>query len=106
MLISHGERKTGSSTSKYPSPVAGAVRNDNLPTSGDVHLYTDPSTVHTQFPMLYADCEGLEGGEQPPLANDAVKHGSSSLVGSRNFVVEGAKNVLKWAKDDITSGRE
>lgn len=51
-----------------PSPVAGTSANGNVPTSGDVHLYSDPKTYETEFPMLYADCEGLEGGENAPMA--------------------------------------
>lgn len=50
----------------FPSPVAGSV-NDHSPTSGDVHLYGDPGTYHSQFPVLYADCEGMDGGEKIPM---------------------------------------
>ena len=51
----------------FPSPVVGSVVNDTLPTSGDVHLYADPSSHAEQLPILYADCEGFEGGERTPL---------------------------------------
>lgn len=44
---------------QFPSPVVGSAINDKLPTSGDVHLYADPSTAPEQTPMLFADCEGL-----------------------------------------------
>lgn len=37
-----------------------------MPTSGDVHLYTDPNTYLSDSPILYADCEGLAGGEREP----------------------------------------
>ncbi|KAF6832216.1 hypothetical protein CPLU01_06315 [Colletotrichum plurivorum] len=50
---------------KYPSPVTSS-NNDRLPTTGDVHLYADPKTYNTQTPVLYADCEGLDGGETIP----------------------------------------
>jgi hypothetical protein len=49
----------------FPSPVAGSI-NSHSPTSGDVHLYADPGTYHTQLPRLYADCEGIDGGEKIP----------------------------------------
>ena len=49
------------------SPVVGS-ENDNVPTSGDVHLYSDPGTYHSTEPVLYADCEGLEGWENAPIA--------------------------------------
>ncbi|KAL9624998.1 MAG: hypothetical protein Q9160_000727 [Pyrenula sp. 1 TL-2023] len=69
MLVSLKERKLNfKSNSPFRSPVVGSVKNDKSPTSGDVHLYADPATAYTQLPILYADCEGLEGGEVPPVA--------------------------------------
>lgn len=50
----------------YPTPVIGP-RGSHLPTSEDVHLYMDPATADSNGPLLYADCEGLEGGEREPL---------------------------------------
>lgn len=34
--------------------------------SADVHLYADPGSFLTDSEVLYADCEGLEGGESAP----------------------------------------
>lgn len=68
MLIDQQERTNSSRTWTLPSPVAGTSANINVPTSGDVHLYSDPSTYNTEYPLLYADCEGLEGGENVPMA--------------------------------------
>lgn len=66
MLINHQDMKTNSTAkSKFPSPVVGSV-NDNIPVSADVHLYADPNTISTDTPLLFADCEGLEGGESTP----------------------------------------
>ena len=66
MLINHQDMKTNSTAkAKFPSPVVGSV-NDNIPVSADVHLYADPNTISTDTPLLFADCEGLEGGESPP----------------------------------------
>lgn len=48
---------------EFPTPVVGAV-SSNLPTSEDVHLYLDPRSSNSENPILYADCEGLEGGER------------------------------------------
>lgn len=53
----------------FETPVVGSVKNDKSPTSGDVHLYADPETAYTSLPMLYADCEGLHGGETKPAAS-------------------------------------
>jgi len=68
MLIDEQERMSQPRNWSLPSPVAGTSANSNVPTSGDVHLYSDPSTYNTEYPLLYADCEGLEGGENTPMA--------------------------------------
>lgn len=57
------------SNSPFKSPVVGSTKHDKSPTSGDVHLYIDPGTAFTELPMLYADCEGLEGGGAIPVAH-------------------------------------
>lgn len=46
----------------------GASYEQAFPTSGDVHLFSDPATRDTHRPMFYADCEGTGGGELPPAA--------------------------------------
>lgn len=70
MLVSLKEQRLSfSSTLPFKSPVVGSVKNDKSPTSGDVHLYVDPETAYGPLPLLYADCEGLEGGETAPMAN-------------------------------------
>ncbi|KAI9701837.1 MAG: hypothetical protein M1836_001181 [Candelina mexicana] len=64
---------------RFPTPVVGAV-NQKVPTSGDVHLYSDPQSYYSTNPVLYADCEGLEGGESEPMGARAKlkeKAGSS-----------------------------
>lgn len=50
----------------FSSPVIGP-RGAHVPTSEDVHLYLDPQTADSEGPILYSDCEGLEGGEREPL---------------------------------------
>lgn len=52
---------------EFPSPVAGSA-NAHAPTSGDVHLYSDPGSYHSDHPILYADCEGMDGGEKVPIS--------------------------------------
>ena len=52
----------------FATPVVGPTGAD-IPTSGDVHLHCDPPSLCSQRPILYADCEGLDGGEREPLAN-------------------------------------
>lgn len=66
MLINHQDMKANpTAKARFASPVVGSV-NDNIPVSADVHLYADPCTISTETPLLYADCEGLEGGESAP----------------------------------------
>lgn len=69
MLVALKEQNVSfSSASPFRSPVVGSIKNDTLPTSGDVHLYVDPETAYGPLPLLYADCEGLDGGEAVPVA--------------------------------------
>lgn len=63
MLIDRLGMNDGSS--KFPSPVTSS-NNDRVPTTGDVHLYADPASYNSKTPILYADCEGLDGGEAVP----------------------------------------
>lgn len=76
MLINHQDMKVNTSAkARFPSPVVGSV-NDNIPVSADVHLYADPHTISTDAPLLYADCEGLEGGESlPKTLQDRIQEG-------------------------------
>lgn len=67
MLIDHQEALRKSSSRSFDSPVVSSL-DSNVPTSADVHLYSDPGTWDQSRPVLYADCEGLEGGEIDPLA--------------------------------------
>lgn len=50
------------------SPIPGLPGFLQPPTSSDVHLYCDPMTIHTDKPILLADCEGLMGGYDSPVA--------------------------------------
>jgi len=63
----------------FDTPVVGAVGNTS-PTSTDVHLYVDPPTADSDHPILYADCEGLEGGEREPVAAKAIKQRATKAI--------------------------
>lgn len=52
---------------KSPVPVVGSP-DSSIPTSDDFYLYSGPETYVSDTPILYADCEGLEGGHNEPLA--------------------------------------
>lgn len=66
MLINREQARTGN-VNEYPTPIPGLV-DDHIPTTGDVHLYADPGTYYARKPILYADCEGMAGGEHRPRA--------------------------------------
>jgi energy-coupling factor transporter ATP-binding protein EcfA2 len=115
MLIDQQERKHSLQGWALPSPVAGTSTNGSVPTSGDVHLYSDPATYATEYPMLYADCEGLEGGENIPMAvqyrnsasgvqkeksrdEHAPKEHRKRRMVSKGFHV--VQKDIKWANSD------
>lgn len=53
----------------FQTPVVGAAGRD-VSTSEDVHLYLDPDScmsAQSRAPLLFADCEGLDGGERDPV---------------------------------------
>jgi len=112
----------------FQSPVAGSV-NNQAPTSGDVHLYADPGTYHERYPMLYADCEGLDGGEEIPVGAQYQESGlaapeltqspgkrSTSIPSSSHSLVPNKlrkahkaakrKYEVRWAVDPESCKRE
>ena len=108
MLINHNPDSVDpDKRSTFPSPVVGSVVNDTVPTSGDVHLYADPATYAEQLPILYADCEGFEGGERIPLGarsrrrarSDETEEGSSNL--DRVYI-----RPIEWANTEESRQRE
>ena len=70
-------------------------RETSDPTSVDVRMYADPDTFQSTKPLLYADCEGLHGGEQIPRA------GRLGYQSMRRHAVAGGKTwFLDWANTD------
>jgi energy-coupling factor transporter ATP-binding protein EcfA2 len=61
-------KSSGIANATFPAPVVGMTGKD-VPTSEDVHLYADPGTMASDTPLLFADCEGLEGGEREPVGS-------------------------------------
>jgi hypothetical protein len=88
---------------KYGAPVVGAP-NAEIPASEDVHLYLDPTTAMSLAPILYADCEGLQGGEREPLgAKFKASRAMNSPVTQARYSSE---RVLSWATSKETKSRE
>lgn len=104
----------------FKTPISGSVKDDRSPTSGDVHLYIDPQSAFSDLPMLYADCEGLEGGEVPPTAKTIMKMGkqkseiastgtprvlqvpaSKGKIGPREFAVRNVYPRLLYTFSDV-----
>ncbi|KAK5119234.1 hypothetical protein LTR85_007848 [Meristemomyces frigidus] len=110
MLIDSGRlRDPTTAKSQYPSPVVGSMTNDKLPTSGDVHLYADPLTSAAMRPILFADCEGLEGGEGEPYGAQSRKRahpGSNKLRKSQPQTWKGRPRDIVWADTDMRRKRE
>jgi len=75
-----------------------------VPTSGDVHLYSDPKTSSSDNPLLYADCEGLAGGEREPMG------AKSKLLKRKNENSDNARRTNSFQKNlrkiHLTSERE
>lgn len=56
---------TTESTMSHSTPAPNLV-GDNMPTTGNVHLYADILTSSSERPILYADCEGIASDEILP----------------------------------------
>ena len=93
-----GRKLSVGAESTFGSPVVGSIKHDKSPTSGDVHLYADPETAYTRLPMLYADCEGLSGGELEPAANKLRQK-------SKNPYTQGRQALLKGQPRDFFPGK-
>jgi hypothetical protein len=109
MLIDSRECATDPNAEpQYPSPIVGSPHNDGTPTSADVHLYPDPDTFHGQKPMLYADCEGLDAGEEAPFGlasrRGLLKKERKKLVAriAGGYV---RPRRLEWANTDVKQTR-
>jgi hypothetical protein len=105
MLIRSKEDNSDSEQDpSFPSPITGTP-GSVLPTSADVHLYIDPSTYSSSKPVLYADCEGLEGGTQLPIgAVEKVLSQHEDETYAR--WAPGRKTRLNWATTPETNKRE
>lgn len=85
----------------FPTPVVGSVDED-VPTSGDVHLYSDPLTSATNNPTLYADCEGLEGGERNPIGARLKRKDKTSKIGRVGSFEQNAQKIHHTSEREIT----
>jgi hypothetical protein len=105
MLIELAKLEQGSSDDgrTFPTPLVG-LRDASekwRPTSVDVHLYPDPETFMTKTPLLYTDCEGLDGGEELPEAARKPRHDENR----RSRILGGSSRHLRWANTTETRMR-
>ena len=114
MLIELQVAAFESKSHDFPAPVVGAI-GTSIPTSADIHMYADPETQWTQFPRLYVACEGLQGGENVPMANQAMMEAKKKVDGGSESHyhrkmrdnAQGARiRKLGFAKDDVQRTRE
>lgn len=89
-----------SDVQNFLAPVPGSVQHSNEPTTGDVHLYCDPASWVGQRPLLYADCEGLEGGEAVPYGAKLRSEGHKSKEKARK-VLRGVTRELPWMSGEM-----
>lgn len=105
-LIARAGSYGDGSMPEFSSPVVGSPLHDSVPTSGDVHLYGDPSTVRERYPLLFADCEGLEGGERLPAGPKICRSRFSWESGDESAVQPTRQRPLRWACTEQMNRRE
>lgn len=105
LMDSDSDATTTDGAPAHSAPIIGR-RHAKVPTSADVHLYMDPKTLHSQRPILFADCEGFEGGEMAPTANQARRDNTESqpvASGGKdriNRIGRATKRYLQWGSRD------
>ncbi|KAI9712097.1 MAG: hypothetical protein M1820_001806 [Bogoriella megaspora] len=97
---------------QYSTPVVESS-SVTAPTSEDVHLYIEPRTAFSKEPILFADCEGLEGGEREPVSakirriRRSEKAPSVNSPGCRSRAARLlSERELAWAEAGKTKSRE
>ncbi|KAI0490453.1 hypothetical protein F4859DRAFT_500816 [Xylaria cf. heliscus] len=91
--------------SKYYSPVTSS-NQDRMSTTGDVHLYADPSTLYATNPLLFVDCEGLSGGEAAPKQLRQSQDSPSSHPAANYQRRYAVPRKIEWAQTPQTQKRE
>lgn len=80
-----------------------------------MHLYADPKSFTSITPILYSDCEGLEGGEREPISARYKKnshrfagigHTSSFERKSKKKIQHTSEREITWANTSHTRSRE
>ncbi|KAF2689243.1 hypothetical protein K458DRAFT_357870 [Lentithecium fluviatile CBS 122367] len=107
MLIDiYDEAEHGDDSPRYPSPVVASAIHTHVPTSSDVHLYADPQTYRGLTPLLYADCEGFDGGERLPIGAIEKRNPTQHSDTTFSRLTPGRTRQLEWASSPDKQARE
>jgi energy-coupling factor transporter ATP-binding protein EcfA2 len=88
----------------FSTPVVGAPGGTD-PTSENVHLYSDPVTATSEAPLLYADCEGLLGGEREPISAK-LKRSLQKSEKLESLPTPVSERELAWANNSSVRSRQ
>lgn len=103
-MLMHTEQAEADTVDCYPVP---GLLDDSIPTTGDVHLYADPLTYRTQTPILYADSEGMSGGERLPRSLESLtQEAAEGIAKARNIIKDKLSKTISWANDPEKRSRE
>jgi hypothetical protein len=111
MLIQLHEQSKNPNDLSFPSPMVGVPPLDRhnansgnthipmeyIPTSADVHLYADPVRFDKRTPLLYADCEGLDGGGNLPVGAPENRTTLLNIESTIARLTPGRLRRLAWA---------
>ncbi|OAP65340.1 hypothetical protein AYL99_01312 [Fonsecaea erecta] len=89
---------------EYPKPVVGNPSNPQ-PTSSDVHLYQDPASADSQTPILFADSEGLCGGNNKPRSQVLQEEEDITIRAIVKVIYKKARRLF-WLDQAATQPRE
>ncbi|KAI0471495.1 hypothetical protein GGR56DRAFT_654355 [Xylariaceae sp. FL0804] len=92
--------------SRYFSPVTSS-NQDRISTTGDVHLYADPASLHSSNPLLLVDCEGFSGGEAVPKQLRQHRDDADSARPNGDHAGRySSTRKIEWAETPQTQKRE
>ncbi|KAF5688686.1 calcium-independent phospholipase [Fusarium denticulatum] len=81
-------------------PVPGSPSDRFASTSSDIHAYSDPLTLSTKYPIVYADCEGFVGSDKPIAQEIIAALSEPNWLFQWEFGEESAEHkVLKYWQD-------
>ncbi|KAF5698713.1 calcium-independent phospholipase a2 [Fusarium mundagurra] len=81
-------------------PVPGSPSDRFASTSSDIHAYSDPLTLSTKHPIVYADCEGFVGSDKPIAQEIIAALSEPNWLFQWEFGEESAEHkVLKYWQD-------